>query len=108
VRLERNSDVVSKRLSKGEDAGMGGSVNCVLLVTYVLVVSNSHAQGDGESWVPIKFPSEDGNPSIPRTSMARFAPRDGDSVAFTHAHTSTPAAERATQDPARGSLQVSN
>jgi hypothetical protein len=80
-----------------EGVGMGESVSCVLLVTYVLVVSTSRAQGDGESWVPIKFPSEDGKPSIPQTSTARFAPGD---------HTTSAPEQHAIEDPARDSLQV--
>jgi hypothetical protein len=87
---------------------MGESVNCVVLVTFVLVAWSSLAQEDGESWVPIKFPSEDGRQSVPHTAVATPAPRIGESVSRTHGHdrTTSPDDDHAAQGATRDSLQV--
>jgi hypothetical protein len=89
---------------------MGESVNCILVVAYVLVIWTSYAQDDGESWVPIKFPSEDEKPSIPQTSLARLTPRNDDSIIFTHDHDHTTSRQDTpvTEDPTRNSLEVCN
>lgn len=110
VLVGRNLDVVRKRPSEREDVGMGESVNCILLVAYVLVIWISYAQEDGESWVPIKFPSENEKSPIPRTTIENFTPRNGDSFIFTHDHDQTTSRDDnpATQDSTRNSLEVCN
>jgi stringent starvation protein B len=89
---------------------MGESVNCILLVAYVLVVWASYAQENGESWVPIKFPSEDEKPPIPQTSTENITQRNGDSVIFTHDHDHTTSRDDnyTTQVSTRNSLEVCN
>jgi hypothetical protein len=86
---------------------MGESVNYILLVAYVLVIWTSYAQEDGESWVPIKFPSED---EKPQTSIEKSTPRIDDSVSFTHDHDHTTSRDdkNATQDSTRNFSEVCN
>lgn len=66
---------------------MSGSVNKahrMLLVAYALAIWTSDAQENNTSWAPVKFPSEDEEPSVPQIVVARLTPRNDDSIIFTH------------------------
>jgi hypothetical protein len=89
---------------------MGESVTCILLAAYVLVIWTSYAQENGESWVPIKFPSEEEKSPVPQTTIKNLTSRNGDSVIFTHDHKQTTIRDdnNATQDSKSDSLKVCN
>lgn len=92
---------------------MGRSVNKLyraLLVACAVAVWTSAAEENSTAWAPVRFPSEDEEPSVPHISFARLAPGDDDSIIFTqdHGHTDRQDNKNVKKDAKRGSRQVCN
>jgi len=89
---------------------MGRSVNKLyraLLVASALAVWTSAAQENSTAWAPVRFPSEDEEPSFSHISVARLAPGDDDSIIFAQDHDHTDREDKnMTNDAKSGSLQV--
>jgi hypothetical protein len=84
---------------------MGRSVNKLyraLLVACAVAVWTSAAQDNSPAWTPVRFPSEDEQPSVPHIPLARLAPGDDDSIIFTPDRDH----KNLTNDARSGSLQV--
>jgi hypothetical protein len=87
---------------------MGRSVN-KLLVACAIAVWTLAAQENVTAWSPVRFPSEDEEPSGPPISVARLAPGDDDSIIFKQDRDHTDRADKnVTNDAKSGSLQVCN
>jgi hypothetical protein len=91
---------------------MGRSVNKLyraLLVACAVAVWTSAAQEGITAWAPVRFPSEDEQPSVPHIAVARLAPGDDDSIIFKQDRNHADRKDRnVTNDAKSGSLQVCN
>lgn len=88
-------------------SGSANKVHRMLLVAYALAIWTSHAQENSTSWAPVKFPSEDEEPSVSHIPVARLAPRNDDYIVFAHDREHTDREDKHTTKNAKSSsLQV--
>jgi arylamine N-acetyltransferase len=92
--------------------GMDRSVNklySALLVASAIAVWTSGAQGNTTAWAPVRFPSEEEQPSVAHISDARLAQEDDDSIFFAQDRDHTDREDKnITNNAKTGSLQVCN
>jgi len=81
-----------------------------LLVACAVAACTSAAQDNNSTaWAPVRFPSEDEQPSVSHISFTRHAPGVDDSIIFTQDRGHTGRKDKnVPNDAKRGSLQVCN
>jgi len=85
------------------DISVNKLYRALLVASAVAVWTSAAQENNSTEWTPVRFPSEDEQPSVPNISVARLAPGDEDSIIFTRDHGHTDRKDKNVKNDAKSS-----